>query len=186
MPGSFAKVLSFGVYGIDAYLVTIEIDVSIGRNDADSIFQIVGLPEGAVKESRERVRAAIGNAGYWFPGGRVTANLAPADIKKEGAAFDLALAMGVLAASGSVAGDRLAEYAMVGELGPNGELRPVRGALPLALGAKTAKLKGLLVPAHNAPEAAVVEGIAIIPVNTLVVAVQFLTGEIDIAPHVAP
>ncbi|MEN6626716.1 MAG: YifB family Mg chelatase-like AAA ATPase [Candidatus Sumerlaeia bacterium] len=186
MPGSFAKVLSFGVYGIDAYLVTIEIDVSISQGEDKPIFQIVGLPEGAVKESRERVRAAIGNAGYWFPGGRVTANLAPADIRKEGAAFDLALAMGVLAASGSVAGDRLAEYAMVGEMGLNGEIRPIRGALPLALGARTAGLKGLLVPADNATEAAVVEGIAIHPVSTLPEAVQFLAGEIEIPPHVAP
>lgn len=186
MPGSFSKVLSFGVYGIDAYLVTIEVDVSISPGDEKPIFQIVGLPEAAVKESRERVRAAIGNAGYWFPGGRVTANLAPADVRKEGAAFDLALAMGVLAASGSVAGDRLAQYAMVGELGLNGEIRPVRGALPHALGARAAQLKGLLVPAHNATEAAVVEGLAMIPVNTLGEAVQFLAGEIDIAPHVVP
>src|SRR5688572_3490286 len=106
MPGAFAKVFSFGVYGIDAYQVSIEVDVTVGQNE-QVIFQIVGLPEGAVKESRERVRAAIGNSGFWFPGGRVTANMAPADIRKEGAAFDLPLAIGVLAASGAVPADRL-------------------------------------------------------------------------------
>lgn len=91
MPGAFAKVFSFGVYGIDAYQVTVEVDVTIGQQE-QSIFQIVGLPEGAVKESRERVRAAISNASFWFPTGRVTANMAPADVNKEGATFDLLLA----------------------------------------------------------------------------------------------
>ncbi len=185
MPGAFAKVLAYGVYGIEAYQVSVELDVTIGQ-DEQSIFQIVGLPEGAVRESRERVRAAIGNAGYWFPGGRVTANLAPADVRKEGAAFDLALALGVLAASGTVPPERLGQYAMVGELGLDGMLRPVRGALPLALGARAGGLTGLLVPTPNAPEAAVVEGIQIIPVASLAEAVQFLAGELPIIPHQAP
>lgn len=187
MPGAFAKVFSFGVYGIDAYQVAIEVDVSISANETiPSIFQIVGLPEGAVKESRERVRAAIGNAGFWFPGGRVTANMAPADIRKEGAAFDLPLAVGVLAATGGVPPERLEHYALVGELGLSGELRSVRGALPLALGARRAGLRGLLVPQSNADEAAIVEGLAVIPVASLAQAVRFLAGEEEIAPHVSP
>ena len=113
MPGSFSKTLSFAVFGIEAYKVSLEVDVTIGQNE-QVIFQIVGLPEGAVKESRERVRAAIGNSGFWFPGGRVTANLAPADIRKEGVLFDLPLAVGVLAASGSVSEERLEDYSLVG------------------------------------------------------------------------
>ena len=185
MPGSFARTFSYGVYGIEPYQVTVELDVTIGQNE-QTIFQIVGLPEGAVKESRERVRAAIGNAGFWFPGGRITANLAPADIRKEGAAFDLPLAVALLAASGSLPHDRLGDFAMVGELGLNGELRPVRGALPLALGARAGGLRGLLLPVDNAPEAAVVEGIEILPVATLAEAIQFLRGELPILPHQAP
>jgi magnesium chelatase family protein len=187
MPGAFAKVLSYGVYGIDAYQVTVELDVTVTANElVPSIFQIVGLPEGAVKESRERVRAAIGNSGFWFPTGRVTANMAPADVRKEGAAFDLPLAIGVLAASSGVPTDKLGNYALVGELGLDGGLRPVRGALPLALGAKRDGVRGLLLPSPNASEAAVVEGIQIIPIDTLAQAVRFLSGELEIAPHQAP
>lgn len=185
MPGAFSKVLSYGVYGIEPYQVTVEVDVSIGQNEV-LIFQIVGLPEGAVKESRERVRAAIGNAGFWFPGGRVTANLAPADVRKEGAAFDLPLAIGVMAASGGVPTDLLDQYALVGELGLNGEVRPVRGGLPLAIGARRDGVRGLIVPVANATEAAVVEGVEIIPVESLAQAVQFLSGELPVLPHQAP
>lgn len=188
MPGAFAKVFSYGVYGIEPYQVTVELDVTVTARETEpqSIFQIVGLPEGAVKESRERVRAAIGNAGFWFPSGRVTANMAPADVRKEGAAFDLALAIGVLAASSAVPGDRLGDYALVGELGLDGGLRPVRGALPLALGVRRDRLRGVLLPAANASEAAVVDGIEVIPVETLAQAVQFLAGEIEVMPHQAP
>ncbi|HOE97967.1 MAG TPA: magnesium chelatase domain-containing protein, partial [Candidatus Sumerlaeota bacterium] len=185
MPGAFAKSLSFGVFGIEPYQVTVEVDVTIGQRE-DSIFQIVGLPEGAVKESRERVRAAIGNSGFWFPAGRVTANLAPADIRKEGVAFDLPLAVGVLAASGSLSPNLLGRYALVGELGLNGEVRPVRGALPLALGARNAGVSGILVPTDNAPEAAVVERVEVIPVATLAEAVEFLAGTRPILPHHPP
>jgi magnesium chelatase family protein len=187
MPGAFAKTLSFGVYGIEAYRVSVEVDVSISASDdAKNLFQIVGLPEAAVKESRERVRAAIGNSGLWFPTGRVTVNLAPADVRKEGAAFDLPLAVGVLAASNSLAAERLESIAMVGELGLSGEVRPVPGALPLALGARDAGLTGLIIPAANAAEAAVVSGIQIFPVHTLAEVVQFLSGEATIAPHPTP
>jgi magnesium chelatase family protein len=185
MPGAYAKTLSYGVYGIDPYQVGVEIDVTLGQND-QTLFQIVGLPEGAVKESRERVRAAIQNAGFWFPGGRVTVNLAPADIRKEGAAFDLPIAVGVLSACGALPPDRLGEYALVGELGLNGELRPIRGALPLALGVRADGVRGLLVPAANAPEAAVVEGIEVIPVATLGEAVGFLAGEQPVLPQTPP
>ena len=185
MPGAFAKTLSYGVYGIDPYAVTVEVDVTITQSD-QTVFQVVGLPEGAVRESRERVRSAIGNAGFWFPNGRITVNLAPADVRKEGAAFDLSLAVGVLIAAGAApmdGSDRLGAYGMVGELGLNGELRPVRGMLPLALGARRDGLRGLIVPTANADEAAIVEGLEVIAVDSLAQAVKFLSGEDLIAPH---
>jgi magnesium chelatase family protein len=183
MPGAFAKAISFGVYGIDAYKVTLEVDVTLGQGDL-SIFQIVGLPEGAVKESRDRVRAAIGNSGFWFPAGRVTANLAPADIRKEGSLFDLPLAVGVLAANGSVPQEKLLEYALVGELGLDGAVRSIRGAMPLAFGARQDGVKGLIVPEANAAEAAVVEGLQVIPVKSLGEVARFLMGELAIDPFV--
>lgn len=181
MPGAFAKTISYGVYGIEAYQVTVELDVTLQQGEQMN-FQIVGLPEGAVRESRDRVRAAIGNSRFWFPGGRITANLAPADIRKEGAVFDLPLAIGVMAASGTVPADRLAEYALVGELGLDGGLRPVRGALPLALGARNDGLRGLVVPVENAREAAVVEGIEVIGVRSLEEVVGFLSDQLKIVP----
>jgi magnesium chelatase family protein len=183
MPGAFAKAISFGVFGIDAYQVTVEVDITIGQEDK-FIFQIVGLPEGAVKESRERVRAAIQNAGFWFPGGRVTANLAPADIRKDGSLFDLPLAAGLLAASGGIPQEALLEYALVGELSLDAHVRPVHGALPLTIGARAKNLKGILVPHVNAAEAAVVQGIDVIPVETLGDVVRFFSGELPIAPFV--
>lgn len=182
MPGAFAKVLSYGVFGITPYQVGVELDVTIGQHE-QLVFQVVGLPEGAVKESRERVRASVGNSGFWFPTGRITANLAPADIRKEGAAFDLPLAIGVLAATGAVAQDRLGTCAMVGELGLDGELRPVRGGLPLALGARDDGIQSILVPEPNANEAAVVEGVDVIPVSTLKEAVAYLAAEREITPR---
>jgi magnesium chelatase family protein len=145
-------------------------------------FQIVGLPEGAVRESRDRVRSAVGNAGFWFPAGRITANLAPADIKKDGVAFDLPLALGILAANDCLIPERLADYAVAGELGLSGEVRPLRGALPLALGARADRMRGLILPAANAAEAAVVGDIEVIGVTTLAEAVQFLGGDADIDP----
>jgi magnesium chelatase family protein len=181
MPGAFAKTLSYGIFGIDAYQVQVEIDIMIGQEDK-TIFQIVGLPEGAVRESRERVRSAIQNSGFWFPSGRVTANLAPADIRKEGAAFDLALAIGVLTANGGVQPDKLGDYAFIGELGLNGELRPVRGALPLALGARESGMKGLIVPRKNAAEASIVKEVEVLPVDSLTDVIEFLNGKLVISP----
>ncbi|MBI3735366.1 ATP-binding protein, partial [Candidatus Sumerlaeota bacterium] len=182
MARAYAQVFSFAIFGIDAYCVTVELDISpAGQNESQS-FQVVGLPEGAVKESRDRVRAAIANSGFWFPTGKITANLAPADIRKEGVAFDLPLAIGLLAANGSLLSERLPEFAMVGELGLNGDIRPVRGALPLALGVQAAKLRGLILPAANANEAAIVEGIEVIPVKSLRDAADFLSGDNVIEP----
>lgn len=174
-----AKVLSATVVGIEAILVDVEVDIAAGLPQ----FATVGLPDGAVKESKDRVKAALKNAGYEFPAKRITANLAPADIKKEGAAFDLPISIGILAATGVISGERLNQYLLVGELSLDGSLKPVRGCLPVAVAAKQAGLAGVVLPPGNAPEAAVVTGIEVVPAATLAEVVQFLRGEQQLTPH---
>ncbi len=173
-----SKVLSSAILGIDAYVVNVEVDISPGL----PAFSTVGLPDGAVKESKDRVKSAIKNGGYSFPERRITVNLAPADIKKEGSSYDLPIAIGILSAVGIVKKDRLSDYAILGELSLDSRVRPVRGALPIAIGVKKSGLKGLIIPSENSREAAVVTGIDIIPVETLPQLVSFLNGELDIAP----
>jgi magnesium chelatase family protein len=169
-----ARTLSGAVLGIDAYLVTVETDVSSGL----PAFATVGLPQGAVKEGKERVVAALQNSGFVVPPKRITVNLAPADIRKEGSAFDLPVAMGILASTGQLESDsRLARFALLGELGLDGGLRPVRGALPVALAARAARLEGLILPLENTAEAAVVEGLEIRGAERLADVVKFLEGE---------
>lgn len=174
-----AKVLSATVVGIEAILVDVEVDIAAGLPQ----FATVGLPDGAVKESKDRVKAALKNAGYEFPARRITANLAPADIKKEGAAFDLPISIGILAATGVISGERLTQYLLVGELSLDGSLKPVRGCLPVAVAAKQAGLAGVVLPPENAPEAAVVAGIEVVPAATLSEVVQFLRGDQQLTPH---
>lgn len=173
-----SKVLSGSVLGIDAFLVEVETDISQGLPS----FTLVGLPDNAVRESRERVSSAITNNGFKFPLRRVTINLAPADVKKEGAAFDLPIALALLAASRQLDSSRLEKFLVLGELSLDGTLKPVRGALPVAAGCRKLGIEGLLLPAANAAEAAVVEDIEVIGVNSLTEAVRFLTGETDIRP----
>jgi len=173
-----AKVCSAAVNGIEAYPVEVEVNAGWG----DTIIVIVGLPDAAVKESRDRVLTAITNSGYKFTFGRTTINLAPADVKKEGPSFDLPIAIGALAASEQLETDQLENFAMVGELALTGAVRPVKGALPIALRARADGKAGLLVPAENAAEAAVVTGLQVIPVQNLREAASFLEGEIKIAP----
>ncbi len=174
-----AKVLSSALIGIDAILVDVEVDLAPGL----PAFATVGLPDGAVKESKDRVRAALKNSGYDFPARRITANLAPADIKKEGAAYDLPISIGILAATGVVKHDLLQQYMLLGELSLDGSLKSIRGALSMAVAAKRAGLAGVILPAENAPEAAVVEGIAIIGAATLAQVVEFLSGRVVLEPH---
>jgi len=143
---------------------------------------IVGLPDAAVKESRDRVSTALTNSGYKFPMGRTTINLAPADVKKEGPSFDLPIALGMLAASEQLVTDQLDNFVIVGELALTGAIRSCRGILPVALRARADGKTGLLVPVENAAEAAVVEGLQVIPVPNLRAAAQFLEGELKIAP----
>jgi magnesium chelatase family protein len=174
-----AQTLAAAVLGIDAYLVEVEIDLSFG---AIPNFIIVGLPEGAVRESKERVRSAIRNGGYTYPGARhVTVNLAPADIKKEGAAFDLPIALGILAASGELERSCLVNHVILGELSLTGDIKGARGVLPIAAKVRQSEMT-LIVPMENAAEAAVVEGLKVIGVHTLREVVEYLKGITDIAP----
>src|SRR5947209_6819915 len=173
-----AKVCSAAVNGIEAYPVEVEVNAGWG----DTVVVIVGLPDAAVKESRDRVSTAIANSGFKFPMGRTTINLAPADVRKEGPSFDLPIAVGILAASEQFVSDQLENFVMVGELALTGAVRSVKGALPIALRAKADNKIGLLVPKDNAAEAAVVQGLQVIPIQNLREAVGFLEGEVKISP----
>ena len=145
-------------------------------------FATVGLPRRGVRESKERVKSAIKNSGFEFPSHRITVNLAPADIKKEGSAFDLPIAIGILAATGSFTSSAISSYLILGELSLNGEIKPIRGTLPTALSVKNNGFRGLIVPEANALEASVVEGIEIIPAKTLGQVAEFLNGSAPILP----
>ncbi|MBW7997842.1 MAG: YifB family Mg chelatase-like AAA ATPase [Candidatus Glassbacteria bacterium] len=173
-----SKVLSGSILGIDAFLVEVETDISQGLPS----FTLVGLPDNAVRESRERVSSAITNNGFSFPLKRVTINLAPADVRKEGAAFDLPIALALLAASGQLDSGRLERFLVLGELSLDGTLKPVRGALPVAAGCRKLGIEGLLLPSANAAEAAVVDDLTVIGVDSLTSAVRFLAGESNPAP----
>ncbi len=172
-----AKVHSGAVQGVDGFPVIVEVDLALGL----PMFTTVGLPDGSVRESKERVKAAIKNCGYDFPPKRITVNLAPADIKKGGAGFDLPIAIGILAASELFSSELLAQYAILGELSLDGGLRAVPGVLAIALSAREQGLKGILVPESNKYEAAVVRGIEVIAVKSLHEAVEFLAGEKELA-----
>lgn len=161
---------SAAVYGIDALIVDIEVNLrpSTGENDPTPAITIVGLPDTAVRESRERIRAAINNSGFFFPIHKTTVNLAPADVRKEGASFDLPIALGILGANDDLGNiDRLDSVLSIGELSLDGRIRPVRGALSIALSARAEGKTSLIVPEENAKEAAVVKGVDVYPVQTL-------------------
>lgn len=175
-----AKLRTFTLQGIEALPVEVEVDVSPGSMPK---IVLVGLPEAAVKESTHRVERALVNSGFVRPQDRVVINLAPADLPKNAATFDLPIAVGMLAGSGQIQSDKFDEYAIVGEVLLEGNTRPTRGALSIAIAAaKQKELRGLLVPTDSAGEAAVVEGIEVIPVSSLTEAVAFMTGELDIDP----
>jgi magnesium chelatase family protein len=172
-----ARITSAAVLGIDAYLVDVETDIANGLPS----FTTVGLPQSAVKEGRERVNAAIHNAGLVFPLKRVTVNLAPADVRKDGSAFDLPIALGVLAATGQIRTDALAGWMVLGELGLDGEIRPVRGALSMAVAAGQAGCTGVLLPAGNVREAGVVAGLDVRGAATLREVLAHLDGGAPLA-----
>lgn len=172
------KTFGCAVFGVQATPVTVETNIIKGTN-----FFMVGLPDNAVKESHQRVSAAIKNIGLHMPRGReITVNLAPADIRKEGTAYDLPIALGIIAASEQLDPARLSEYAIMGELALDGEVRPIKGTLPIAIEAKKQGFKGLIVPSANAREAAIVEGLEVIGVAHLRQVVDFLEKREAIAP----
>ncbi len=166
------KTYGSAVYGVDAITITVEVNVSQGIK-----FFLVGLPDNAVKESHQRIAAALKNNGYRIPGKEITINMAPADIRKEGSSYDLTLAMGILAASGQVTKPELTEeYVIMGELSLDGELRPIKGALPIAIKAQKEGFKGIILPAANAKEAAIVEGLAVYGANNIKEVIDFFNG----------
>jgi magnesium chelatase family protein len=168
-----AKVMSSAILGIDAYPVEVEVDIA---SRGLPFFSTVGLPDAAVKESKERVRAALKNTGFDFPLKQVVVNLAPADIKKEGSAFDLPIAIGMLIAEGVITQEQASGYIIVGELALDGRVKPVRGALSMAVLAGRKVCRGMIIPVDNAEEAAVVEPVRVYGVQTLPQVVEFLTG----------
>lgn len=173
-----ARIQSATVLGVDALAIDVEVDISNGLPS----FTTVGLPVGAVKEGRERVAAAIGNAGYQLPLRRITVNLAPADLQKRGSAFDLPIAIGILIASGQLGDDRVRGVLLLGELGLEGDLRPIRGALPMALAAAAMGCTEMILPAANVAEAAVVDGVVVRGANSLLDVCRHLGGEIILDP----
>ena len=167
-----ASLRSAAVFGVEALPVIVEVDVSFGL----PVFTMVGLPDASVRESRDRVRTAIRNSGFDFPGHRITVNLAPADIRKAGASYDLPIALGVLAASGVIEPRLVDGVVLLGELSLDGAIQPIRGVLPVAVAAKREGKSAILLPSANAPEASVVAGLRVLPVDSLVEAVDALSG----------
>ena len=171
------KTYGAAVFGIDATTITIEVNLAQGIN-----FFLVGLPDSAVKESQQRIKAAFTNNGYKYPGKEITINMAPADIRKEGSIFDLPIAIGILAASEQLPIEELDQYIILGELSLDGHLNPLKGVLPIAINAKKEGFKGLIIPAENGREAAMVDGLDVICVNHISEVVDFLKGDKTIEP----
>src|SRR4051795_1901243 len=167
-----ASMATFAIEGVDSHEVTVEVDVRRGL----PAFTLVGLPDAAVREARERVRSAVVNSGLQFPQQRLTANLAPADVRKAGPGFDLALALALLVASAQLPAEEFTRCAAVGELSLSGALRPIRGAVAMAAGARAAGYERLIVPVENAVEAALVDGVTVLPVPDLRSLVELAHG----------
>ena len=176
-----SNILSASIIGIDAYPVEVEVDIT---SRGLPHFSMVGLPDAAVKESRDRVRAALKNIGFHFPLKQITVNLAPADLKKEGSSFDLPIAIGIVTAEGILEPASLSGYLFTGELSLNGAIKPVRGALSMAIKAKELGLKGIILPEENAPEAAVVKGIPAFGMKSLPDVIEFLKNGNTALPFV--
>ncbi len=172
-----AKTYGSAVYGIDASVITIEVNVSQGTK-----FFMVGLPDNAVKESQQRVESALKHLGYRYPRQKIVVNLAPADIRKEGAAYDLPIALGILSASEQLMTDQLGQYLIMGELALDGQLRPIKGVLSIAIEARKQKFKGFILPQENATEAAIVNNLDVIGVKSIQEAIDFLEGKLEIVP----
>ena len=174
-----AQVFSSVVLGVDGHQVDVQVDLSGGM----PYFSTVGLPDAIVKESKDRVRAAIKNSGFAFPAKQITVNLAPADVRKEGSGLDLPMGVAILAASGQLDSPYLRDYIIVGELSLDGSTRKVPGVLSMAFLVQQQEKKGMIVPVENCAEAGVVDGIDVIGVSNLREAVAFLAGTLDVEPH---
>lgn len=174
-----SKTFGGSVYGVDATIITVEVHVGQGQK-----FFLAGLPDSAIKESEHRVESSIKNNGFAFPRQKVVVNLAPADLRKEGSAYDLPIALAVLKSSDQIFTEILDQYMIMGELSLEGVLRPIKGVLPIAIEAKRNKLKGFILPKENAAEAAIVSGLDIIGVENILEAIDFLEGKSKIEPLV--
>lgn len=173
------KTYGGAVTGIDATSITVEVNVSAGVN-----FFLVGLPDSAVKESQQRIDAALKNNGFRLPGKMITVNMAPADIRKEGSSYDLTIAIGILAASEQIGSDKVGDYVIMGELSLDGGLQPIKGVLPIAINAREKGFKGIILPEQNAKEAAIVEGLTTYGIKNIKEAIDFLNGDIELEPVV--
>lgn len=171
------KVYGSAVIGVEAITITVEVNI-----DKGIAYHLVGLPDSAIKESSYRISGALKNSGFKFPGKKITINMAPADLRKEGSAYDLALALGIMAASGQIDSKRLKNYIVMGELSLDGSLNPIKGVLPIALQAKKDGFKGFILPKDNGKEAAVVEGLAVYAVENIVQVVKFFEDEANMQP----
>ncbi|PKV62484.1 YifB family Mg chelatase-like AAA ATPase [Pontibacter ramchanderi] len=171
------KTFGSAVQGVNAYTVTVEVSVSAGAK-----YFLVGLPDNAIKEGEQRIESALAQYGYRLKRQKTIINMAPADIRKEGAAYDLTIAMGMLAAGGQMAADKLSHYMIMGELSLDGSLRPIKGVLPIAIQARKEGFKGIILPARNANEAAIVNNLEVIGVENIKEAIDFLNDELDIQP----
>lgn len=169
------KTFGYAVQGINATKITIEVSVGTGIN-----FYLVGLPDNAVKESQHRLHSALKQNGYKIPGKQITVNMAPADIRKEGSAYDLPIAIGILAASEQIPCDKIHEYVIMGEVSLDGELRPIKGSLPIALRAKADGFKGIILPEANAQEAGVVKGLDVLPAKNIGEVIDFFYGKLEL------
>ncbi|MBQ1884974.1 MAG: magnesium chelatase, partial [Bacteroidales bacterium] len=173
------KTYASAVNGIDALTVTVETEASPGM-----AFFMVGLPDNAVKESQQRIESAVRVAGLRMPGRKIVINMAPADIRKEGSAYDLPLAVGILAASEQIKADKVSDYIILGELSLDGTIKPIKGALPIAIQAVKEKFKGIVLPAENAREAAVVNNLEVYGAHNIQEVVDFFNGEDSIQPTI--
>jgi magnesium chelatase family protein len=173
------KTFGSTIIGIDAITITVEVNISRGAQ-----YYLVGLPDSAVKESQHRIHAALANSGYRWPGKGITVNMAPADLRKEGSAYDLTIAIGVLAASDQIAKDKAGDYLIMGELSLDGGLQPIKGALPIAIEARKQGFKGFILPKENAKEAAIVNDLDVLGAETITEVIDFFNGKLILKPTV--
>lgn len=171
------KTYGSAVFGIDATTITIEVNIANGVN-----FILVGLPDSAVKESQQRIKAAMRNNGFTYPGKEITVNMAPADIRKEGSTFDLSIAVGILAASAQIETERIEAFMLLGELSLDGSLQPIKGVLPIAMQARKENFRGIILPEQNAAEAAIVEGLEVYGCKHMLEVIALLNGTSDMQP----